>query len=118
MKVIELLNKIANKEEVPKYIKYGNYELTYDEDTQDFYNEPACTYALLNNIHQKLNDKIEVIEDTPKEDKKIKKIQLTNGGSTIHLSDFEDYNLTIINREIIKKLNEIIDKINGDNNDH
>lgn len=68
MKVIDLLNKIANGKEVPKVISYPNYYkgnivLTYDEETQDYYNEPSCTYALFNNINVKLNDEINIISE-------------------------------------------------------
>lgn len=68
MKIIDLLNKIANGEEVPKVISYpqyykGNIILTYDEETKDYYNEPSCTYALFDNINVKLNDEINIISE-------------------------------------------------------
>lgn len=117
IKVIDILVNIANGEEVPKKIKYNDYIMTYDEDTQDYYNEPSCTYALLDDIHKKLNDEVEVIEDipiisklyvnnelqydlTPKEDKKIEKL------------DMSDTHYMIDHTEIMEKINEIIDKIN------
>jgi uncharacterized protein (UPF0147 family) len=103
MKVIDLLNKIANGEEVPKNIKYYNdYILTYDEDTQDYYNEPSCTYSLLNDIHYKLTDEIEIIEDIPKKDK---------------IKELSDYQMCQENYyKIIDKINEIIDRLNGADN--
>lgn len=52
-----------------------------------------------------LNDEIEIIEDTPKEDKKyIEHIKMQENELHNHLN-------------IIDKLNEIIDKINGDEKD-
>lgn len=67
MKVIDLLIKIANGEEVPKRIKYNDVIYWYDE-TDD--NEIA-RYV---DIHNEwlfgdayLNDEIEIIEDIPKE---------------------------------------------------
>ena len=100
IKVIDILVNIANGEEVPKKIKYNDYIMIYDEDTQDYYNEPSCTYALLDDIHKKLNDEVEIIEDTPKEDKKIEKL------------DMSDTHYMIDHTEIMEKINEIIDKIN------
>lgn len=110
MKVIDLLNKIANDEEVPKQIKYESHYFNYNELEKDYYEGMGYEYEYLlkNCLTTNLNDEIEIIEDTPKEDKKIEKIQLTNGG---------DYNLTIIDREIIKKINEIIERLNGMDNE-
>ena len=102
MKVIDLLVKIANEDEIPEIVKYDDYLLTYDEDTQDYYNEPSCTYSLLNDIHYKLNDEVEIIEDTPK---KIEHIHLANIPEERRWFTFRD------------KINEIIDKINEDSNE-
>ena len=69
MKVIELLNKIANGEEVPKKIKYKNSIFTIREDKDDYANDTdwfTDKYDFL-----ELNDEVEVIE----EDKKIKKLE-------------------------------------------
>ncbi len=68
MKVIDLLNKIAKGERVPKIISYSHYYngkilLTYDEETQDYYNEPDCTYTLFDNINIKLNDEITIVSE-------------------------------------------------------
>lgn len=109
MKVIDLLVKIANKEELPKIVKYYNYLLTYDEDTQDYYNEPSCTYSLLNDIHYKLNDEVKIIEDN-----KIEHI-----GKIYDITNFKnDYpEVAKLLNDIANKQYEIIDKINGDEKD-
>ena len=96
MKIIDLLNKIANKEEVPKMVKYNNFILTYDEATQDYYNEPNCNYELLDDINQKLNDEVEIIEDNRK------------------IEPINDEVWKVLKSDLIKKINEIIDKINGE----
>ena len=103
MKIIDLLNKIANEEEVPKNIKYDNYILTYNERAQDYYNynEPTCIYSLLDDIHYKLNDKVEIIDDTPKEDKKIEKL---------NINTYDE----ILDTTLASKINEIIDRLNGE----
>jgi uncharacterized protein (UPF0147 family) len=115
MKIIELLNKIANGEEVPKKITqyckcfdeikywklcargYGCYEA--DDDIEEYLFDYLTT--------DMLNDEIEIIE----EDKKIEKFKIDD-----ELVD-EKAVLTDIGlqRNIIKlanKINEIIDYIN------
>lgn len=90
IRVIDLLNKIANGEEVPIF-RYEGYNYKYDENLDmfvDLDNELRCKTVM----HCcELNDKVEIIEDTPKisklyinnklqydlspkEDKKIKKM--------------------------------------------
>ena len=64
MKVIDLLNKIANGEEVPKKIKLEEFECSFEEDEyRDFVNGLY--------LYDRLNDEIEIIE----EDKPIAKIR-------------------------------------------
>ena len=98
MKVIDLLNKIANGEEDRlKYHKFSQND------------EFLCRYII---DEENLN--LEIIEDTPKEDKKIKKF---------YFSIYQDERLggrevvepleTKIN-EIIDNINEISNKINGE----
>lgn len=64
MKVIDLLNKIANGEEVPKVIKYGIYGeensiFTYYEEEKEYYNDGAGYLSVSNSY---LNDEVEIIE--------------------------------------------------------
>lgn len=77
MKVINLLNKKANRN-IPKRVINLDHIAT------------EC-----------LNEEIEIIEDTPKEDKKIEK-----------LIPYTDGLIATQN-----KINEIIDKINGEDNE-
>ena len=67
MKVIDLLNRIANGEDVPKYVKYINF-VKNKEDIMMVCKENIIYKLDQLEIH--LNDKVEIIE----EDKKIKKI--------------------------------------------
>ena len=102
MKIIDLLNKIANGEKIPKYIKYYD-RLHQKEDTMMCcYNN--IIYKLDNNIFDLL-DEVEVIE----EDKKIEKILL----STIEGKPMTLY--TGAEVEIIEKINEIIDYLEDKN---
>ena len=122
MKVIDLLNKLANGE-VPKKIKYDNDIYEYNKDYQDYgyFNTGIDRYITLieNELNSvfNLNEEVEIIEDTPKEDKKIKKINekeaidkiftYEKGSNLYFLSLF-------VSSNIVNKINEIIDKTNGE----
>ena len=100
MKIIELLNRIANGEEVPKKIKYNCVPLYWCEPCKIYEtmtDDELCgkdLYTLLDN----LNDEVEVVEEE-QEDKKIEKI---------------DEILTIMCDDLKDKIKEIVDKINKD----
>lgn len=119
VRVIDLFNKIANGEEVPKEIIYNNGVYVYDDkdDVMDYYlNEDSYLNSYNNDYYlfenelnhtglcQCLNEEVEIIEDTPKEDKKIKKL-------AVNLYCDED---KTFKREVNDKINEIIDKVNGE----
>ena len=65
LRVIDLLNKIANGEEVPK-IKYDKHILKYNKDEKRFIGENR-----LNSLYEidfsELNDEVEIIEDEPRD---------------------------------------------------
>ena len=118
MKVIDLLNKIANGEDVPNEIIYhGNYYYNVGNKEQAYYEnneleDNLFLCAVYNEGH--LNDEIEIIEDKPKEDipkedKKIAKIGKLNQVSN---------NKQHLNNYILRnKINEIIDRLNGEDNE-
>lgn len=120
MKIIDLFNKIANGEEVPKEIKCDNLIYWYDE-TDD--NE----IARYRDIHGEwlfadcyLNDEIEIIE----EDKKIEPLKSLIKWYSVEPVSFEQPNTFRDNAKYIdyntemffNKINEIIDylKIKGE----
>ena len=114
MKVIDLLNKIANGEEVPKKIKWFDKwlekESTYifDEENKDYVHIGYIEYLFNDNfMTESLNDEVEIIE----EDKEIKKIEKLENKID---SSFENANYSEIMRltEIVNKLNELIDEVN------
>ena len=91
MKVIDLLNKIANGEEVPKIIKY-------DETIYLFRNYDYKEYSIEKGIcdeqtswiedkfdFYKINDEVEIIE----EDKKIEKIKILNCDNYVKKENYE-----------------------------
>ena len=115
MKVIDLLNKIANGEEVPEKIKYDTKEMKYDHNKQDYLGyysngngEWLFQYLFdrCRNTEHFINDEVEVIE----EDKKIRKI--TMRASMVGSVENKIENLDINQMAIEDKINEIIDKIN------
>lgn len=69
MKIIDLLNKIANGEEVPKEIKYNACLFAFERQSQDYYCEEfGNLFEYLINEHRTgefLNDKVEIIKDKP-----------------------------------------------------
>ena len=102
MKIIDLLNKIANGEEVPEIIKYNNFIYKYNKDICDYDGDDLYLFGNTD----KLNEEVEIIE----EDKKIEKIK-----DILHIDDLippVDENMYKIWQQTIKnhnKINEIID---------
>lgn len=90
MKVIELLNKIANGEEVPKKIKYKDkiYQAEFNASSgKSYYCDDEDITLLLEVIDSvvQLNEEVEIIE----EDKKIE--HLLNGVDFENLKDNEKF---------------------------
>jgi hypothetical protein len=116
MKVINLLNKIANGEEVPKKIKYDGVEYTHiDNYCYADENSRLLSYEIYAEQHR-LNDEIEIIEDTPKENKKIEKLDLDDWWEITSSEDCKPEMLAKIFNKNAKafsyKINEIIDVVN------
>ena len=101
MKVIDLLNRIANGEEVPKKIKYHNRIYIKRSDCYNYILKNGNFDDELKVIVGCLNDEIEIIE----EDKKIEHY---------YFSVFQDERLG--GRQVVEslenKINEIIKVIN------
>ena len=103
MKVIDLLVRIANGKEIPEKIKYENYIYWYDKDWKNYKNAQVeyRSYLISCRYHTTdfLNNEVEIIEDTPEEDKKIDRVSLLDVNTDYKLKDI---------------LNEIIEKVNGE----
>ena len=126
MRVIDLLNKIANGEQ-PKTIKYRDdvYEFDCYEGDWGYVNKEYCRYKWFANeidcdLKEQLNDEVEIIE----ENKKIGKLYLNDEYlfSNNLSKEFtrEDRRLLDSNfKELGNKINEIIDYLNkgGNNNE-
>ena len=116
MKVIDLLNKIANGEEVPEKIEYGDFiyeRFKRADNTYNYKNSEGNFFEddwFISNI---LDKEVKIIKDTPKEDKKIEKL-----GAFNIKKFYDDYPETAnFILEIFKKQEEIIDKLNGEDNE-
>ena len=100
IKIIDLLNKIANGEELPKKIKFLNsiWEYCKDGSTQDYINDYyTCLMGFVAINKVDLNDEAEIIE----EPKKIEKIDF----GTLNTQKEK-------NRAMKDTINELIDEIN------
>lgn len=112
IKVIDLLNRIANGEEVPDRISFCSYDYKWDKDFDDYLrivDKQQMAFSFIENHNDNLecflNDTVDIIE----EDKKIEKIEYSiDKDGYLSVNDFREHLLQIIN-----KINEIIDYING-----
>ena len=106
MKVIDLLNKIANEEEVPEKIKYNN--IVYHRQWSDYMgDEPIDEYYIDDNnfswmteMDLKLDSEVKIIEESKLE--KIPEVEIATS-------------MAIGEKICARKINEIIDYINKEN---
>jgi len=124
MKIIDLLNKIANGEEVPKKIIYRNTIFTYYNETKQYYTNSCIETTLTESLRgyllnfDRLNDEVEILEE---EEKKIPEIihwHEENGVGNVDDAFYVDVNdkSQYVDSEydswemtVILKINEIID---------
>ena len=110
IKIIDLLNKIANGEEVPKKIRFDNTNWNRICDEKNVYyvndtDDDLFIYFFRKNLTFTLNDKVEIIE----EEKEIEKCDVLK-----HCVDFtKNENILLDNQlGLQKKINELIDVVN------
>ena len=117
MKVIDLLNKIANGEEVP-LIKYRDKISHWNKENDRFEDKDGMN-TLYEVDFSELNDEVELIEEDKKiPEKSILDVDSDASGSydTVIINGAE-YQISRVERYMIGKINEIIDYINGGTND-
>ena len=110
IKVIELLNKIANEEEMPKRIRIGDLEFKYDEEINTYFNTNKNSSVkglvqdwLCNTV--RLNNTVEIIEESKEIDiQAIEELELIDA-STIFT------NQTFYILEQRKKINELVQAV-------
>ena len=94
IKVIELLNKIANGEDLPKRIKIQDYVFELSKDYEHYYyNEDVEITHLINHNFSNLNDEVEILEDNTEE---IEELEITE----------------IVQNRLVKEIRENREKIN------
>jgi predicted transcriptional regulator len=105
MKVIDLLNKIANGEEVPKKIKWGIDEWQYNNGaSKNYFNDYEDLFSVIDGSN--LNDKVEIIEDKPKHIEELANVWGKEG----NLSVDAGVNLMDKINELSKAVNYLLDK--------
>lgn len=129
IKIIDLLNKIANGKEVPYRIIYGKYVYVFNSEDGEFYSEvgeKALFEDLFSFSINFLNDEVEIIEEYKEivEEVKENKIEKIEKKFSLYLIDSKiDYEskdaINDIINELIKKVDKIIDVVNkGKNNEN
>ena len=120
IKVIDLLNKIAKGEEVPKKILLNRIVFEYqgddylykDEDKKEYWLFSACYTDKYMWLEDFLKDEVEIIE----EPKKIEKIEIYEDLDGHYFLNNRDKKIYIGCDEIdfmVDKFNELIDEINN-----
>lgn len=112
IKIIDLLNKIANDEEVPKKIKWGDYELEWEElGYHDYKFLDIGSYFLFQGFATSvLNDYVEIIEE-PKKIEKISWREKESLSGNFTASEKQEV-LARRTEKLKSSLNELIDEIN------
>ena len=117
MKIIDLLNKIANGERVPEKIKFDNEVWFYDNQQKDYITGvQEFTLGETKNLIYCINAEVEILETTLNTKNmnvtvnKIEKLDLSGYDDT-DTGNFEEWtNEGII---LAVKINEIIDHLNN-----
>lgn len=109
MKGIDLLNKIANDEEVPEYVKYKNHHSLDIEDTM-----MVCKENLFYKLEQfeiYLNDEVKIIEDKELQKLSYQQVGYQNcDGSERKIKEVViDFNKQV--KQLGNKLNEVIEVV-------
>ena len=99
IKIIDLLNKIANNEEVPKKIKWLEQIYEYSDNDKFYYQNGYSMYRDFYTEGNCLNEDVEIIE----EPKKIEKCK--NYEDFLAIDDYIEH--------LKNKIDELIDEINN-----
>lgn len=123
MEIIDILNKIANGEEVPKKIKYDARIMEYDHNKQDYngYYSNGNGNWLFQYLFDKcrdtkhfINDEVEIIEERPEP---IEELKLVSFEEFKTMTPGERYRVTIAEydriNKLIKAVNYLLEKDNN-----
>ena len=111
MKIIDLLNKIANGEEVPKKIRITDiddritrhYNFFYDEDDQEYKDDELLPLGARLILDRVLNKIVEILEEEKKIPEKLEILQFSD------LIDMSNDEIMQVIKDQRFKINEIID---------
>ena len=115
MKIIDLLNKIANGEETPNKFKYDNLTFTKRCDGAYFDNDGDELHSSLSIDLSNLNDEIEIIT----EDKKIENLSYYSLEKIRKAKNEDEHykrRIELLEKRVDdyhNKINELIDKVNN-----
>jgi len=104
MKVIDLLNKIANDEEVPKKIKFDNRFYLFNKAKDNYYENENCSINWDYVSLHCLNEEVEILDD--EEDKDIPLIP--DDELYITANSRQDYNFKVLK----EKINQVVEEFN------
>lgn len=118
IRIIDLLNKIYNNDNIPKKIIYDNCKWEYLSEYSDYKNEDKgylFGYYIANydDIHSFLNQEIEIVE-APKKIEKLceynRDLYILTDDTDLKIKYSDDYNnIAIKINEIIKVVNKLVD---------
>ena len=118
MRIIDLLNKIAKGEEVPKKIRIDHwcYKFEWVEHLKNYYDEDndIDIMSALSMSEEELNYKVEIIE----ENQNIKEIEITRGDNCQRFIEYDDntghhkYTIRVLDEYFANKINLLIKEVN------
>lgn len=113
MKVIDLLNKMANDEDYRPTVVFSRVTFTYNTIVGDYENDRDSDYGIFANyvIENILNDKVEVIEEN-KEIKELKELNKISYNEFKYTDTKHRFDLTNIEYDKINELVREVNKIN------
>ena len=107
MKIIDLLNKMANGEEVPKKIKHQYYDYKWNTIDKDYQTRDGEMLLGNMNIQYHLNDEIILIEDKTVDIDNIEEIKI---GTVCDTRDLIINNLVLSVKQLNKEIKSIKEK--------
>lgn len=116
MKVIDLLNKIAKGEDIPKKISYMGevYLKTQFDDTQNFMidylsEENEKAFFDMYNISAIINEKVEIIEEEKKIPEKLEILNANEHSKEVYYEDYSKEEISLDIETLQNWVNKIID---------
>jgi len=113
MKIIDLLNKIANGEEVPRKIQIGCEILTLDDNKENYSYDKNDEYYGDKLIHWfDLNEEVKILEEEKKIPEKLPYYSLEKIQKAKNKDEWREERISLLEKRIDdyhNKINEIID---------